>query len=425
MIAFAACETLISCIDSPLQAQIPDKVSLTAVPLDTLINSQFDERSLVTDLDGRAMVFLRTGEAKGVYTTVYTSRFLEGSWKEAIKLELPLPINAVGVFPGALTGKGTKLWIGWSELIGNKYHLHLGSLRRTDSGWRDLRLQYVDSLLSRTSSLEFTVSEDEKEMVVSLDRPNGIGKKDLYLSKALTDSTWSIPKLIDSINTPYNEAAPRFSEEQLYFSSDRPGGLGKYDLYKASDYHSFNSVVSNLSEPFNSKANDFYYSSPSFFISDRGGKGDIYTIQGNEKIEQKNPKAQESVSDTSLTRFIIYFDLSDSTILPEAERTLDSIAVLLKQDTSIVASLTGHTDNSGTQLFNLKLSFSRANTVASYLEQKGVASSQIRTGGVGSREPITDESTEEGQRQNRRVEILITGKRNVSLWTFPRSGKRK
>lgn len=425
MIAFAVCETLISCIDSPLQAQIPDKVSLTAVPLDTLINSQFDERSLVTDLNGMTMVFLRTGEAKGAYTTLYTSSFLEGSWKEVTRLEISLPINAVGVFPGALASKGAKLWVGWSELIGNKYHIQLGSLRRTDSGWRDLRLQYVDSLLSRSSSLEFTVSEDEKEMVLSLDRPNGIGKKDLYLSKALNDSTWSIPKRIDSINTPYNEAAPRFNEGQLYFSSDRPGGLGKYDLYKVSDYRSFNPVVSNLSEPFNSKANDFYYSSTSLFISDRRGKGDIYTIKGSEKIEQENPKAQESVSDTSLTRFIIYFDLSDSTILPEAERTLDSIAALLMQDTTIIASLIGHTDNSGTQPLNLRLSFSRANNAASYLEQKGVASSQIRTGGVGSREPITDESTEEGQRQNRRVEILITGKRNVPLGTFPRSGKRK
>ena len=69
--------------------------------------------------------------------------------------------------------------------------------------------------------------------------------------------------------------------------------------------------------------------------------------------------------------------------------------------------LIGHTDNVGSEKFNLKLSQYRAQTMKDYLVDAGVEESRIITGGKGMREPLNDNSTEEKRALNRRVELTI------------------
>lgn len=68
----------------------------------------------------------------------------------------------------------------------------------------------------------------------------------------------------------------------------------------------------------------------------------------------------------------------------------------------------GHTDNSGKEDFNRRLSNERAKAVASNLVSIGVVETAIVSEGLGSREPTADNSTDEGRRKNRRVEIFLT-----------------
>ena len=68
----------------------------------------------------------------------------------------------------------------------------------------------------------------------------------------------------------------------------------------------------------------------------------------------------------------------------------------------------GHTDNTGTDAVNNPLSKNRAQSVSKFLKSKGVASSQIKTiDGQGSKNPVADNSTAEGRKQNRRVEVYM------------------
>ena len=61
--------------------------------------------------------------------------------------------------------------------------------------------------------------------------PGGKGKTDLYYCE-LVNGKWSDPKNIGShINTEFKESFPYLYKNQLFFSSDRPGGLGMKDLY--------------------------------------------------------------------------------------------------------------------------------------------------------------------------------------------------
>lgn len=92
---------------------------------------------------------------------------------------------------------------------------------------------------------------------------------------------------------------------------------------------------------------------------------------------------------------------------------IDPVVEELLQHTSLVVSVTGHTDSRGAAEYNQRLSEERANVVAKYLQSKGVASSRITVHGKGEGEPAADNQTEEGRARNRRVEFVISGAKTL------------
>jgi OOP family OmpA-OmpF porin len=71
------------------------------------------------------------------------------------------------------------------------------------------------------------------------------------------------------------------------------------------------------------------------------------------------------------------------------------------------AALSGHTDNIGTEAYNLKLSDRRWTSVRDYVVKKGVESGRVSGQGFGESKPIADNKTAEGRAKNRRVEIKV------------------
>lgn len=92
---------------------------------------------------------------------------------------------------------------------------------------------------------------------------------------------------------------------------------------------------------------------------------------------------------------------------PEKEK-LARIASLLQRFGDRDFLVTGHTARFGDERTSQMLSEQRAMAVADFLISKGVTKkTQVMTRGMGSREPAADNSTEEGMKRNRRVEITI------------------
>ena len=91
----------------------------------------------------------------------------------------------------------------------------------------------------------------------------------------------------------------------------------------------------------------------------------------------------------------------------DQERALYQIRRVLKINPGAKFEITGHTDHVGSETANVKLSEQRAKNVTDGLSQSGIDPSILTTRGVGPKEPITDESTPEGQAQNRRVDVLL------------------
>ena len=103
----------------------------------------------------------------------------------------------------------------------------------------------------------------------------------------------------------------------------------------------------------------------------------------------------------------VHFDFDKSTIRPDAVPVLDEAALLLKNDRAVPILIVGHTDNVGSQAYNIRLSQRRANAVADYLIRHGIAAGRIRTEGVGFSQPVASNATPEGRAENRRVEIHL------------------
>ena len=102
----------------------------------------------------------------------------------------------------------------------------------------------------------------------------------------------------------------------------------------------------------------------------------------------------------------INFDTGKSQIKSESFDYLDRLAETLKRTNSRI-KVKGHTDNVGTEEFNLNLSKDRAMSVMNYLLRKGVKRENLSYDYYGFSLPITSNDTEEGRRLNRRVEFEI------------------
>lgn len=104
----------------------------------------------------------------------------------------------------------------------------------------------------------------------------------------------------------------------------------------------------------------------------------------------------------------IYFKRATDRILSISYGEIRRLAVVLKNHPQIHILIKGHTDNFGDMNALIALSEKRAYAVKRFLLAQGIESDRIEIKGIGPKEPITDNSTEELKAKNRRVEIIIS-----------------
>ncbi len=110
----------------------------------------------------------------------------------------------------------------------------------------------------------------------------------------------------------------------------------------------------------------------------------------------------------------ILFDVNSTAMKPGAMQNLNKVADVMTRYPETNILVAGHTDSSGSDQYNQRLSEDRARSVANYLGSHGVSSYRISTVGYGESMPIASNNTPEGRQANRRVEIEI--KANQALY---------
>ena len=103
----------------------------------------------------------------------------------------------------------------------------------------------------------------------------------------------------------------------------------------------------------------------------------------------------------------ILFAVNSSDLTPEAQASIKDLASSLQEYPNTRVLIVGHTDNTGQAAYNQTLSEKRAQSAAFILAEAGVDPSRLEVTGYGITKPVADNSTVEGRRQNRRVEVAI------------------
>ena len=117
----------------------------------------------------------------------------------------------------------------------------------------------------------------------------------------------------------------------------------------------------------------------------------------------------ERVGESILVTFDsgIMFDVDSYALKAATRANLDKAAETMKEYDKTEIIVMGHTDATGSDEYNQKLSENRAAAVSRFLQQNGVTASRLTNKGFGEQKPVASNTSVSGREQNRRVEIAI------------------
>jgi outer membrane protein OmpA-like peptidoglycan-associated protein len=105
----------------------------------------------------------------------------------------------------------------------------------------------------------------------------------------------------------------------------------------------------------------------------------------------------------------VLFETGKYALSQDAQLKLAKLSGIIQAHPGLNLAIEGHTDTTGTADFNMKLSQQRADTVREFLISQGLSPDTITAKGMGQDNPVADNSTAAGRKQNRRVEIIVSG----------------
>jgi OmpA-OmpF porin, OOP family len=114
----------------------------------------------------------------------------------------------------------------------------------------------------------------------------------------------------------------------------------------------------------------------------------------------------EQIDKQGFVNLNVNFDTNKSLIKEGDKPAINEVVALLKDNSALKLSVEGHTDNVGNASANKTLSQARSDSLVAYMVAAGISSKRLVAKGFGSESPISDNRTDEGKAQNRRVELV-------------------
>jgi outer membrane protein OmpA-like peptidoglycan-associated protein len=274
-----ACICIVCSATTTTRAQF-SRTEIQITPVE--FNSEADDFSAALTQNGRVLYFTSDREEYKQQRIMRTERN-SGGWASASELYGMLNSSRQSGAP-ALTSDGQYMVFSASlHTQGGVGRTDLYSARRVNGVWSD-----ITNLGTRINSDSWdsqpTISGDGTILIFASDRPGGSGGTDLYICRRSGGSgDWSAPEPLRAFNTPADEMSPSLAADNttFYFSSNRPGGQGGYDIYASRLPGSAQAAASIQSAPLpiNSAADEYFYTalanSDNAYMSRTTQKGDL------------------------------------------------------------------------------------------------------------------------------------------------------
>lgn len=408
----------------------------------TSVNSKDDEYMPTLSADGRLLLFTRYNRKEQTEDFFYSRQTDRASgvaangsepvWSKAVRM--PAPLNSdQNEGSGCLSQDGRRLFFTACGREDGAGRCDLYVSYRKEGGWS--RPQNLGPGIN-TGSWESQpcLSIDGQTLYFVSDRKGGYGGLDIWYS-TLEEGVWSKPvNLGPTINTAGDEKSPflSFDGKKLYFASNGHVGMGDMDLFVSERLAEDGQQPErwgeprNLGYPINTSGDESsLIVSPdgrtAIFSSDKyGGQGqlDLYTFALPEPVRAEPVEYHEEITEVAPTLEVgesivlknVFFRTGKYDLLDISVVELDKVVELMREHAGMRIELGGHTDNVGSDAVNQKLSENRAKAVYDYLVKHGVAADRLSYRGYGSTQPVADNGTAEGRRQNRRTVFTIVEK---------------
>jgi flagellar motor protein MotB len=449
---------------------IPDLLSkgLVTERLDENVNSEFTELNPILTPDGKTLYFSRKnhpGNIGGVNDKEdiwYSELGPDGKWTLAKNMgpqfnnEFPNFVNAVST--ATPDGKSVVLLLGNKYLENGKMLAGISMSNNINGSWSDPTALQIENDYNYNEKSNYFMANTRRSLLMSIEREDSRGGRDLYVSLAKNDSIWGQPiNLGDIVNTSGEDTSPFLAtdDKTLYFSSNGFSGYGGSDIYtttRLDDTWTNWSEPQNMGPDINSKLDDLFFNIPAsseyayysrgitedntdifrvklpvfnspesvilvkgILIDSKTGKpigakiiyerlsdgkeigvtrsnpetgeyeillpaGQLYGVRAeaeghissSQNLDLRNAAKDGAVQhkditldpieiariepDATITLNNIFFAFNKATLKPESFSELDRIVDLMKKEKTMTVEISGHTDSSGPDDYNMWLS---------------------------------------------------------------------
>lgn len=293
------------------------------------------------------------------------------------------------------------------------------------------------------------IAKDDLTLYFTSDYHPGLGGVDIFYTRKNNDGRWGKPTNIGyPINSYKDERCFAIGANGIdaYIAAEREGGFGGLDIYEFQLHEAarpiktgyLKGIVFDAKSKSKLKAKvelidlttgrnviDAYSNKVTgeFLVCLQGNKNYALNVSADgylfysENFALQNQSATEPlVKNIPLSPIIagekvvlnnVFFDVDKFELKEESKVELAKLVGLLKANPKMEIELGGHTDNTGSREKNTALSSNRAKAVYQYLISNGIEATRLSYKGYADLQPIADNKTEEGRKQNRRTEFKV------------------
>lgn len=419
------------------------------------LNTYANEGAQTITPDGQQLLFTVCEEIDGYppgrsgngrCDVFYTYR-VGGSWAEPKNINRPISIESWDAQPCMASDGKTFYFV--SNRKGGYGGMDIWKCYiKEDNSWSEV-INLGPNINTSGNEMSVFIHPDNQTLYFSSDGHLGMGKHDLFISRANEKGEWGEAKNMGyPINTPGDEyrLVVNAKGDKAYYASDRPGGFGQLDIYvfdlpvdekplsvtyfkgKVYDAGSkqplgakFELIDLNTGKPItvsfaNNSTGEFLVCLPPNRNYALNASKDGYLFY-SENFDLTNYNSTEPfkadiplVSVKPGSKVVlknIFFETAKFDLKDQSKYELNKLVAFLNTNATTKIEIGGHTDNVGDKKSNQLLSENRAKAVYDYLIANKIAPDRLSYKGYGDSQPIDDNKTEKGRANNRRTEFTI------------------
>lgn len=336
------------------------------INLGSAINSSFDEISPCLVHDSLLYFASNRNSGLGGYD-IYCSELCNGSWQEAYNLG---------------DGINSAYDDAFYQYGGNDRTAIMASNRPEGKGGMDLyQITYIlPKQLSEKFDAPYSSLSDGLLSNIEIEKEAGIDSSKITLLRGVIsgDDGLLLPATLQLADNQQQEIIATFTADSVGYYEVMLSGGSHYGLAVTYPTYLFHSENFELPE------------------------------QDSFKEIQKNIELKKIAIGKNVVMKNIFFETAKAELSDESQIELRNVIKLLNENPGMHLEISGHTDNVGSKSYNKRLSEDRAKSVVNYLIDNGIAADRLTAKGYGYDQPIADNKTEEGRKENRRTEFLVT-----------------